>query len=77
MDEIQKICDLELTDDDKIILTLCIKPRSIADVAAMARMSYSNASQKIMILESLEYIKKIRTMGGKTVLMLNNKKVEP
>jgi len=47
-----KICDLELSETDKKLLTFCQKSRKIAEIAAKLDKSYSFVSQKCSVLEA-------------------------
>lgn len=73
--KIINICDLNITDTQKKILTLLANPRTIYEMAAKLKMSYSGISQQLGILRALGHIKKIKKMSGGVIYLLKDLKV--
>ena len=68
----KKIAELNLDLEDKRMLGLLATPKKAALIAGKLRIGYSTAHQKLSILEALGYVKKIKTMTGKTLYELKN-----
>jgi predicted transcriptional regulator len=72
MTEIKRVCDLTVSDYQKMILTLCAEPKTTYQLAAKLKKSYSSISQNLGILRALNLISKIETMSGKTIYVLKD-----
>ena len=73
MEEKQKICDLNIPELEKRMLTLFVKERTIAEVAGLTNYGYSSIAQRIAILEAKGWIKevKVNTKSSRKVYILN------
>ena len=71
-----KIADLEVNETQKKILTLIYTPRTVYEVAAKLKKSYSSINQNLGILCASKYAVKIKKMSGGVIYKLN-KDLEP
>ena len=74
---IMKIADLDTKDQNKLILTLIITPRTIAEVSAKANKSYNYICQILSVLKAKGWVRKHKTPAGKVIYMLNKEEVQP
>jgi predicted transcriptional regulator len=68
----KKICDLEIIDTQKKILTLLVKPRSVYELAAKTKKSYSSVSQNLGILCALGLLRKVKKRSGGVMYFLKD-----
>jgi len=68
----KRICDLELAENQKKILTLLLKPRTVYEVAAKMNKSYSCINQQLGILRALGHVKKIKKMSGGVIYIIKD-----
>jgi len=64
----QRICELDIREADKMLLTICLKPRKTAEICAKLNLAYSTVNQRILVLTALGYVKRIDTISGKKML---------
>ena len=72
-----KICDLDLNETQKKVLSLTITPRTAYEIAAKLKKSYSSINQNLGILIALKYVRKIDKMKNGVVYQLDTKQVQP
>ena len=63
----QYIADLDTSPQKKLLLAIIRKPKKLAEVAAKANISYSTAQQHMAVMIAKGWVKKVKTMGGKTL----------
>lgn len=72
-----KIADLDISDDDKAILSYCIKPRRAFDVAKKFKKHPSNVYNKLNYLVIMDWLVKRNPVSNRTYYALNQEKVIP
>jgi predicted transcriptional regulator len=68
-----KIYNLDEKEEIKNTLAYLIKPKKLPEIAVNANIAYSTAQQRLSILVAKGYVKKIKTVGGKTLFQLSDK----
>lgn len=71
-----KIADLAVGDDKKAMLTFLVKARSIEEVAAKCDKSYSLAYQELIVWVAKGWVKRFKTLSGKSMYVLNENNLE-
>lgn len=66
-----KICDLEIAEFSKAILTVCNDPKRLIELVAKFDKSYNYVSTSAAVLVEKGYLKKISTLAGKVLYELN------
>ena len=66
-----KICDLEIAELSKAILTLCNEPKRMVEIVAKLDKNYNYVSTSAAVLVEKGYLKKISTLAGKVLYELN------
>lgn len=81
----KQITDLNLQENDKMLLTFLIKPRSTTEVLAKLSekeggriRAYSHVHSKLSVWNAMGYVSKIKPQMGAGVLwQLNQKNLQP
>jgi transposase len=70
-----KICDMEIHEDFKKILTYISIAKTIPQIAAKFDKSYTYVYQKLSIWEAKGWVQRMKTTSGRTVWLLTEKMV--
>lgn len=71
----KKICDLDIPDISKAILTLCLEPKRIIEIVAKMNKSYNYISTSVAVLVEQGHLRKIKTLAGANVFELNKDRI--
>ena len=68
-----KICDLSISDQEKMLLTICKKPTNIPNLCEKLNLAYSTVNQKVLVLKAKGYIINEKSISGKNMIKTKKK----
>lgn len=66
------IADLNTSPQTKHLLAMMREPKPLAMIAAKADMAYSTVYQHVVVMVAKGWVKKFKTMGGKTMYQVTD-----
>lgn len=71
-----RLSEIDITEQDKEILANTIKPKTIPEICAKTNLQYSTIAQKLSVFAAKNWVKKEKTMSGKTLYVLNQDQIQ-
>ena len=71
-----KISELEAREIDKKILTICIEPRKIAEIAAKMNYNYDYVSKQLRVLTARGWLTRQVSLTHEVTYILNTSEVQ-